>query len=97
MRRFRLFLFLLLFAAAAFAQSPTIGNVTVTPSLITPNTAVPVTFTAQIASPGLIANGANLLRVNAAGAALPCSESCTMMASMATPSPATRSIRSKSR
>ncbi|MBM3765170.1 MAG: hypothetical protein FJW32_07235, partial [Acidobacteria bacterium] len=52
---------------SAFAADPVIGPITIKPTFIPPNTTTQVTITAQITDTTLLANGANVQRLNAAG------------------------------
>lgn len=54
---------------AAWAADPVIGTVTIRPTFLPANTPTLVTVTAAIADTSLLANGANVQRLNAAGAA----------------------------
>jgi len=55
------------FAVAASGAGPVIGTVAVTPTFAPANTPTQVTITAVITDPTLVANGANVQRLNSAG------------------------------
>src|SRR5258707_902340 len=54
-------------AVACLGADPVIGTVSIKPTFTPPNSLTQVTLTALITDPTLIANGANVQRLNSAG------------------------------
>ena len=65
----RVFISAFVLASAALAAQPTIGTVTLSPTFAPAGVPTQVTLTAVITDPSMVANGANVQRLNSAGTA----------------------------